>query len=391
MLPTAIFPPLPYNAAMGLFGKRKMSGGMVFGPPGWMPERIEETFDPSSPATPAGEPKETPALATASARPVLTDRHSLLELLATMRLTRTSAIIPGIAQQMETLGGRAARALVLVLLPTQPEFILGPALSRLAMIEMQAGLEALQKALRPHATLIVLDRHDAATRRAWKEPAAALGARRVPHVNRYPKAHPTVLTRRLFGENLAPAAMPTERDLVYVDPVSCWALGRYVRAGTPFSDRPIQLFAEDASPRLVMGRIGEPLAALLKRLKIPHDETPGTQTQLIINGMLTGRDGSLHEPIAGVTESISLRKPVGNEEPVPCIACGWCVDVCPTALTPVHLMELSQKPSAALARSREAQEARNCIACGLCSYVCPTRLPLMEQIVTLKGRVAGGR
>jgi electron transport complex protein RnfC len=140
-----------------------------------------------------------------------------------------------------------------------------------------------------------------------------------------------------------------------------------------------------------MGRIGEPLAALLKRLTIPHDETPGTQTQLIINGMLTGRDGSLHEPIAGVTESISLRKPVGNEEPVPCIACGWCVDVCPTALTPVHLMELSQKPSAALARSREAQEARNCIACGLCSYVCPTRLPLMEQIVTLKGRVAGGR
>lgn len=374
----------PYNAPMAFFGKRKMTGGMVFGPPGWMPDRIEETFDAASAKAP-----ETSAKPALPARPVLTDRNSLLELLATMRLSRTSAIIPGIAEQMEALGGRPLRALVFVLLPTQPEFILGPALTRVAMEELQTGVETLQKAVRPRNTLIVTDLHDSPTRRAWKRAAAKLAARAVAHVNRYPKAHPTVLTRRLFGENLAPTAMPTERDLVYVDPVSCWALGRYARAGTPFTDRPIQLFAEEATPRLVMGRIGESLAALLKRLKVPHDETPGKQPQIIINGMLTGRPGTLHEPIAGITESISLREPIGNEESVPCIACGWCVDVCPTALTPVHLMELNQKSSAS--RNREAQEARNCIACGLCSYVCPTRLPLMEQIVALKGKLSGGR
>jgi electron transport complex protein RnfC len=117
---------------------------------------------------------------------------------------------------------------------------------------------------------------------------------------------------------------------------------------------------------------------------------------VIVNGMLTGRQadgGTLR--IDAQSESIILRAPADIEKPAPCLSCGWCVDVCPTGLTPVHLMELAQKTStpagteAAVLRSRSAREARHCIACGLCSYVCPTRLPLMEQTLQLRARVAG--
>jgi electron transport complex protein RnfC len=96
------------------------------------------------------------------------------------------------------------------------------------------------------------------------------------------------------------------------------------------------------------------------------------------------------------TETIILRVPVESEKPAACLSCGWCVDVCPTGLTPVHLMELARKTAAApgadgaALRTRSAREARHCIACGLCSYVCPTRLPLMEQTLQLRARVAGG-
>ncbi len=416
------------------FNKRKMIGGMAFGPPGWMPERIEETFDAAAKTT---DPDQSHANATAAAafqsaaqlhatpaptlptpaqsspsRAFLTDRHSLLEMLATMKLPRTSAIVPGVVEQIESLNGRAVRALALVLLPTQPEFILGAALSRLAMEEMKAGMEALLKALLPQTAMVVMDREDFHTRHLWKPVAAALGgvgARRVPVMNHYPQAHPTLLVRRLLGENLPAGALPSTRDLLLVDPVSCWAIGRYVRSGRGFVDRPVQVFSEGAAARLLMGRIGEPLGEFLRRFKVKEGEHL-ERTQVIVNGMLTGREvwlgGSQKlagdkadrpappaEPgadVMGMTEAMSLRVPVGNAPHTPCIACGWCVDVCPTGLTPVHLMQLNHRPTPATLRSRDAQEARHCIACGLCSYVCPTRLPLMEQTVALRAKVVRG-
>ncbi|HVT82643.1 MAG TPA: hypothetical protein VHM90_18525, partial [Phycisphaerae bacterium] len=255
---------------MGWFSKKRMVGGMAFGPPGWMPERIEETFDAASSgvegafargstgdpaplargstgdpegiskasvsvpaasaedsqgsrgdtaglargsgghaaamtgasggdaAATAGSSREAEAgvargptpVAAGSGRAadgtrsvpatvVLTDRHSLLETLARMKLARASAMIPGLAEQVESLAGKGVRAMVLVLLPTQPEYVLGPALSKLAMEEMTAGMEALKKALRPGGVYIVMDRHELWLRNLWKGPAAALGARRV--------------------------------------------------------------------------------------------------------------------------------------------------------------------------------------------------------------------
>jgi electron transport complex protein RnfC len=115
----------------------------------------------------------------------------------------------------------------------------------------------------------------------------------------------------------------------------------------------------------------------------------GAEVQVILNGMMLGQEGREGDLVTGMTEAVSVREAVGNEWPTPCIACGWCVDVCPTALTPVHLMQLNHRPSAATLRTKDAQEARHCIGCGLCSYVCPTRLPLMEQVVSLRRKVGG--
>lgn len=73
--------------------------------------------------------------------------------------------------------------------------------------------------------------------------------------------------------------------------------------------------------------------------------------------------------------SVIPREPAPAEEP--CITCGWCVDVCPTALRPIHL--------ATLARTHADDDALLdhldwCMECGLCSHVCPSSIPLTQTL-----------
>src|SRR4051812_27409683 len=105
---------------IGLFTRRKwMKGGLYFGPAGWNPAEIEFFADPD-PVGPA-PPKSLPE-----------DRGELLQLLEGLKLGRTSPILPSLAEQLQELSARRMRALVLNLLPTQPEYALPSALSEAA-------------------------------------------------------------------------------------------------------------------------------------------------------------------------------------------------------------------------------------------------------------------
>ncbi|MEM0914730.1 MAG: 4Fe-4S dicluster domain-containing protein, partial [Planctomycetota bacterium] len=60
-----------------------------------------------------------------------------------------------------------------------------------------------------------------------------------------------------------------------------------------------------------------------------------------------------------------------------CVSCGWCVEVCPTRLWPIELLERSRsRPGEAQVR----EELSWCVDCGLCSHVCPSQIPLAEGL-----------
>jgi electron transport complex protein RnfC len=380
---------------------RRMPGGLVFGPPAW----TAATLHNASP-TPAALPHEQSARAPHS-------REDLLHLLDSLALNDTSPIHPPLADQLRDLEHRRCRALVLNLLPTQPEYALGAGLTALALDDLRTGLSAIQRALRAEKVIAVVDRHDGHTRRLWKK--GARGHRRghetCPYevrslLNRYPQAHPTTLTRTLFGRRLQVGHLPTRNNRVILDPAAAWAFGRYVRAGEPFSHRPVQLFFDRASAPpgaaagalLVVARIGTPIADLLHQYHIRTADR-----QIILNGMLAGEELEPNAAITPRTEALAVRELPVYEPAHPCIACGWCVDVCPTSLVPINLFDLAGKAQHFIAsapltpagggglpttpdplRTRAAREALHCIGCGLCSYVCPTRLPLTQKTLRLR-------
>jgi len=346
-----------------------MIGGLYFGPPAWLPAAIVDHTTPPAQGVPPTAPQT---------------REALHGAVSTANIGRTTMHGPSLGEQLETLSGRSIRALVVNLLPLQPEFVLGRAMIQLFADDLLPGLQALIDVIKPRQTLIVFDRYDWALKRLLRRARKGRPIKLRGLLNRYPQGDATVLLRTLAGKRLPVGAPPTETNHIVIDPVALWALGRYLRTGLTFDRRPVQLFLPDEAPRLIMGTIGETLRTCCNRHAIGVD-----RRQVIINGMLAGTRAERDDVIQGHTESISLRDVPIAEVPAPCISCGWCIDHCPTGLNPVELLQLAQTGKTT---SSAAGEAKHCIGCGLCSYVCPTRLPMTPNIVALRNTLeAGGR
>ena len=75
---------------------------------------------------------------------------------------------------------------------------------------------------------------------------------------------------------------------------------------------------------------------------------------------------------------------VSKFEPINCMNCGRCVDVCPENLIPSRLAKYGEK---GLMEEFEAWHGLECIECGSCSYVCPSRRHVAQSIKTMKKQV----
>lgn len=58
-----------------------------------------------------------------------------------------------------------------------------------------------------------------------------------------------------------------------------------------------------------------------------------------------------------------------------CIKCGKCIEVCPSKILPVVIMEnIDRKERLKLL------DVNKCISCGLCSYICPSKIEVLEYV-----------
>ena len=343
----------------------RMSGGVYFGPADWRAK------------TWAIAPTPIPQTAAAGVT-AINNRDTLLALVRRVGLGKTDRVTPALADQLELLGQRPVRLLVLNLLPSQPESALAAALTDLALAHLRAGLTLLDMALRAKQQLVAVDRHDQRTVKIWRDlaPGHNLGVKAL--LGKYPLAHPLVLLRVLCRRSVLNYAAPAAAGLLVVDPVTCWALGRAAAGEARFTHRPVQVVVQGLEPVLAMARIGEPLRDLFTRLGFPTADM-----ECIAGGMLSGQ---LVNPADAViephTDVLALRPSPRPEPSADCIGCGWCVQACPTALNPAAILaEAGMRAAMPLAH---LYEAVGCIDCGLCTYLCPSRLPLAATIGNIK-------
>ncbi len=68
----------------------------------------------------------------------------------------------------------------------------------------------------------------------------------------------------------------------------------------------------------------------------------------------------------------------------PCVACGFCEEVCPARIMPHLLHKYLYQDEL---EEAEAAGLELCVRCGLCSYVCPSKIDLRDQLQVAQGRV----
>ncbi len=205
------------------------------------------------------------------------------------------------------------------------------------------------------------------------------------HVN-YPAGDPTVaIYQHVPGRRrLGARANPLEQRVLVVRPWTAIRLGRWLASEQVDLARPIFLcWPEADTPMTVAYALhGQPISSLDARLSAAVTREPH---RLIHGHPLTGRpamlrlpDGSWREGAVPMDElAITLVDPPAPRRESPCIACGWCAEVCPTDLRPARLYQLAQS-NLRSDQLRLVDELNWCVQCGLCSHVCPSALPLMD-------------
>lgn len=209
---------------------------------------------------------------------------------------------------------------------------------------------------------------------------AALQTAADPHLElvrvpvRYPEGGERQLIRMLTSKEVPHNGLPLDLGVVCHNVATAAAVQHAVVAGEPLISRIVTVTGSGvAEARNLHVRIGTPISALVQHC---GGYTPSA-ARLIMGGPMMGF-ALPHDDIPVVKASNCILvateeylRPV--EEPMPCIRCGDCAEVCPASLLP---QQLFWHASAGEYGKTQDYDLFDCIECGCCDVVCPSHIPL---------------
>lgn len=203
--------------------------------------------------------------------------------------------------------------------------------------------------------------------------------------NVYPYADPTLVVRahthdhRRLSVGVNPVA---NAGVVLISPWTAIRVARWFTRRRFDLARPMMVGWTRAKTSMtpIYALAGQPLSSLNSKLA---QALNGGETVIQGNPMadrpverLLTTEGKALDPVVPQGELLlTVLETVQRPHPEQCISCGWCVEICPTALRPNRMYELleDRRPSEFV-----KTQLAWCIECGLCSHVCPSSIPLAQ-------------
>ncbi|MHA7835511.1 MAG: electron transport complex subunit RsxC, partial [Algiphilus sp.] len=245
----------------------------------------------------------------------------------------------------------------------EPYIACDQALMREQADEIVAGARIMMRALDTAECLIGIEDNKPEAIRAMTEAAAHDARIQVITVpTRYPQGGEKQLIQTLTGREVPSHGLPLDIGIVCQNPGTARALYRAAVFGEALTDRVISLTGHAmAAPRNVRARIGTPMRFLVEHFG-GFSEAPG---RLLMGGPMMGIElPDLDIPVVKASNCL-LALPSAElppqEDAMPCIRCGACVDACPAKLLPQQLYWHAK------AREFDKVQAYNlfdCIECG---------------------------
>ena len=240
-----------------------------------------------------------------------------------------------------------------------------------------SGLRIMQHALHAKSCMIGIEDNKI---EAYQALLTAIGSSddvrlvRVP--TRYPAGGERQLIYSLTGKQTPTHGRPAEIGIVCHNVGTAFAVHNAITKGEALISRVVTLTGSGIpQPRNMHVRIGTPIHDLLEHCHAPEHDIG----QILIGGPMMGfKIDSSAAPVTKICNCVLAThqrdiKPADN--PMPCIRCGECTNVCPVNLLPQQLYWH--------ARAQEFDRVQDynlfdCIECGCCDVVCPSRIPLVQ-------------
>ncbi|MBP2030881.1 electron transport complex protein RnfC [Methanohalophilus levihalophilus] len=192
----------------------------------------------------------------------------------------------------------------------------------------------------------------------------------------YGKSILDLFTYNVTGRRVPFNCKPASTGVAICSVQSAKAFYDVVHEGRPYIETVISVTGKVNKPQKILVKIGTPFKDVIEACGGYKGE-PG---KLIANGAITGVAQYVDEvPVTKTTLSITVQDKgeVLRDEPLVCVHCARCVDVCPVDLIPSRLATLADQ-----GRFDESNQmyVSNCIECGRCSAACPTKIPILQLI-----------
>jgi electron transport complex protein RnfC len=260
---------------------------------------------------------------------------------------------------VDTSKMHATRTLVVNGLNPEPGVIVSEQLLKDAQATLKAGIQLIEKALKPGTIKLVV----AAGKQVTLHGCTTVGAS-----DAYPATIDPLVVYAATG-----AERPDNVDVISV--AELYAVGRVAETKLPLTETVVSV--GDKTFRV-------PVGMSVQELLGAAGATSGTDTKIALGGPMRGE--AIFDLSAGVPKYCSAVTLVReglfpSVQPNPCINCGECVLACPARIQPGMLSRFAEFKMFDSARS---QHVGACLECGMCTFVCPANRPVLQYILLAK-------
>ncbi|MGB9788069.1 MAG: electron transport complex subunit RsxC [Dictyoglomus turgidum] len=194
---------------------------------------------------------------------------------------------------------------------------------------------------------------------------------------KYPQGSEKHLIKAVLGREVPSGGLPMDVGVVVNNVGTAVAIAEHFRTGLPLISRGVTVTGEGVnSSKNLEVLIGTPVIKLIEYV----GGFKGKPGKILFGGPMMGvAIYDLNTPIVKGTSGVVVfpEDKVEYYDPIPCVRCGKCLEVCPMGLMPTTLARYVKK-----GKLVEAEELGilDCIECGSCNYICPSRRPLLQWI-----------
>lgn len=204
---------------------------------------------------------------------------------------------------------------------------------------------------------------------------------------KYPQGDEKRIIDAITNRKVPLGGLPMDVGCVVSNVATIKAINDAILKGKPLYERIVTVTGSVNNPKNLLVRIGTPIEDLIEAC----GGFKGKPGKIIIGGPMMGiAQFDLKTPIVKGSNGVLVQAldEIKNEEVLPCIKCGKCIDVCPSRLEPLFISSYSLKDNYSKC---DELNALACVECGACSYICPAKRPLAESIKIAKREITAKR